>query len=93
MGKRLTTALAILAVLAVLMGAYTAGYVSLGERSDWHVDHPLSLLRAANGGPDLIRRVYPQQWLATIYLPAGWVEEQLLGIDVEVAFEPRRRTP
>jgi hypothetical protein len=82
-----------LAIAAVPLILYVAGYFWLGDRSDWHVDHSISLLRAANGGPDLMRRSYPQQWLTTIYTPAGWVEEQLLGIDVEVTFEPSLQTP
>ena len=96
MTSRPATAAAILAVLAIVMvmlGAYVAGYFWLGERSDWHVDHVISLARAAHGGPDLIRRSYHQRWLATIYTPAGLAEGQLLGVDVEVTFGPRPKSP
>src|SRR5262245_40306457 len=84
MGKRVTIALAVFAFLAMLLMAYVAGYVWLGERSDWRgarvsVAPGKRLVRF----PEIVR-VYPYQWLATAFRPAGRIEGRLVGAEVDV---------
>jgi len=87
MGKRLTLALAVLAVVAVLLGTYAAGYFLLCERQDWYAAGSDTLLKDVPIGPlATIERTYPRQWLAVICRPAGQLEEWLRGTDVEVTY-------
>lgn len=79
MGKRLTVALAIFALVAVPLAIYVAGYFLLGERNDFH--------HSGGGNPTgtmTIQRTYPQQWMAVIYRPTGRVEKWARGAGVDV---------
>jgi hypothetical protein len=69
MGKRLTLALASLAFVAVLIGAYVGGYVSMGK----HFYRRTSAFRE-----------YPHQWQVIAYEPAAWIEGKLRGTEVRV---------
>jgi ABC-type cobalt transport system substrate-binding protein len=80
-GQRLTFVLAALAALAALLGAYVAGYFWLGKR----MDH---LGLSAPTRIESIQRQYSQPWLASLYQPAGQVEELLRQVDVEVVGGP-----
>jgi hypothetical protein len=76
MGKRLTAALAIFVLIVVPLAIYVAGYLLLGERRDWW--------SGANPGDPLmgIERMYPQQWMPTVFRPAAKVEAWFRGVKV-----------
>jgi len=82
--------LAMLAVVLVTLGTYMGGYFWLGERTDWQAipATSLSLQIAAHGRPETIERSFPHPWLATLFQPAGFVEEQFRGVDVQVVSRP-----
>ena len=69
MTSRPSTAAPILAVLVVVvapLGLYVGGYFWLSNPSNW--------------APEIVLdRVYPYQWLATIYKPAGDIEQRVSG--------------
>ena len=73
--------LVMLAIVAVPLSAYVAGYFWLGKQAE------LLGLGVDNFGrpyPYAIERAYPQRWMVTIYKPAGWVEEKVRGFDIEI---------
>lgn len=79
-------ALTVLAVLILLLAGYVAGYLWLGERLDWRptlIRISLAPGKKVTRLPDIIR-TYPYQWLATAFKPAGRIEEQLVGRQVDV---------
>ena len=84
MTRRTATAAPILAmiVIAVMpLVAYVAGYFWLGRQAE------LVGLGVDNLGrpyPYAIERSYPQRWMTTIYKPAGWIEEKVRGVDIEI---------
>jgi hypothetical protein len=84
MGKRLTFAFAVLALLAVSLAVYSTGYFWLGERRDIY----LELEHPPPGGPSdewaFIEREYPHAWQAAIFKPAGWIEGELRRKDVDI---------
>jgi len=69
--------LAILAIIAAGLGGYAAGYFWLGQRKDY-------IGLSAPSRVEVIERHYSQPWLATVYQPAGKLEELLRRVDVEV---------
>src|SRR6187549_168762 len=71
-GKRLTIALVVFALVAVLLGTYVGGYFWLGRAVYW-----------SNGGVS-IARFYPQEWIARSYEPASRVEGWIRGAQVTV---------
>ena len=76
---RLTVALVVFALVVVPTAIYIAGYLWLGERSDY--------LHSGGGEPTgtmTIERMYPQRWIAIAYQPAGRLEQWLRGRNVEV---------
>jgi hypothetical protein len=86
-GKRLTIALAVLALIVVPLGAYVAGYFWLGERryqvaGSW--SSTTTVDSASAGRIVMIERRYTQQWLTRIYEPAGKVEGWFGDIEVLV---------
>lgn len=60
---------------ATMLGAYVGGYYALGEYDELSDD---------DGMPEDIWRDYQQQWLATLYRPAGKLEAWLRGIGVNI---------
>ena len=70
--------LALLIVIFVT-GAYATGYFWLGNRTDWK--------SRASGRLEAIEKSYGNPWLATIFRPAGWVEQRMCGIEVDVRDE------
>ena len=66
--------LAMLAIVLVTLGAYLGGYFWLGER--WEL---LNRDTPAVGG---VERRFGQQWLCTVFVPAAWIEEKVMGIPV-----------
>jgi hypothetical protein len=79
--SRLAPAMVSLAVLLpiLLIAAYVAGYFWLGKFS------VTGKFAAPGGVPPpgtTVIRVYPFEWLAWIYRPAGDVEERLRGDEV-----------
>lgn len=70
------TAVAIALLLVLPLGAYVGGYLWLGEYDS-----------ATDGddGVEQVSREYPQEWLATIYVPAGILESWLRGVEVDVS--------
>ena len=84
LGKRLTIALAVFALVVMPLAIYTAGYFWLGQVSE--------LPPVFSSQPPLTKRVYPRQWIATIYGPAGRLEAKCRGIRVEIGdYEFRER--
>jgi len=84
MGKRFTIALAVLAILAILLGTYTAGYLWLGKRHVWY-----GTLQMSTHGPtsiDTIERIYPQRWMMMFYRPATKVESWWEGVEVQATW-------
>ena len=79
MGKRVTIALAVFALIVVPLSIYTAGYLFLGNRAEVY-DYQGTL-------PVAVYRIYPQRWMKAVYQPAGGVEQWLRGIEVEVSWE------
>ena len=78
--------LAVLAILILLLAVYLAGYFWIGERLDWRptlIRISLAPGKKVTRLPDIIRS-YPYQWLATAFKPAGRIEEQLIGRQVDV---------
>ena len=75
MGKRLTLALAVFALVAVLLGTYVAGYLWLGEREDWPSDEV---------GDEVTVRLYHREWQATVFRPAGTIESLASGVKVRI---------
>jgi hypothetical protein len=58
--RHINKALSGVAIIAMLMAAYLAGYVGLGETLDW---------------PSVDRwRIYPYRWQAFVFKPAAKVE-------------------
>src|SRR5262245_59647146 len=74
-------ALAMFVPLAMLLslGLYIGGYFWLGGRNDWQSKQTGALVA--------IERYYGRPWLALLFKPAGWVEQQLRGVEVEVRAE------
>ena len=72
MWKRLTIALAVFAFLAVLLGAYVAGYFWLGRYDR------LPILRPS-GPPAANIRFYPTKFWAAMFRPAARVETRITG--------------
>jgi hypothetical protein len=90
MTSRNSTAAPILAALAIVLLpllAYLGGYFWLGAREDYYTGR---FGFPGDAPPDpklvLIERTYQQEWLKTIYLPAGKVETWARGIDVDVVW-------
>lgn len=82
MGKRLTIVLAVIAILAVSVGSYSAGYFWLASEYT-----EVSVSDSASAGHiDLVDRVYPQQWLAILFRPAARIEQWLRGVPVITAW-------
>ena len=75
------TPLVMLTMLALLLllGVYTAGYFWLGSRNDWK--------SKATGAIVTIERSYGQRWLAILFRPAGWIEQRIRGVEVDVRAE------
>jgi len=87
MGKRLTIALAVFALVAVPLAIYVTGYFALGERSEWLVISSAGALTQAKGvPPELIRRTYSQQWMKTAFQPTAKIEAWLRGVRVEATW-------
>jgi hypothetical protein len=67
---RPSTAAPILAVLAIVLltlgAAYLGGYFWLGQRFDYD---------------ETTTRLYPQQWMASVFKPAAQLETWLTGIE------------
>lgn len=61
-----------LAIVIILLGAYAGGYLLLGKYDD------------ADPFGGTATRAFPQQWLASAYTPAGWVEGKIRGFEVWV---------
>lgn len=59
-GRRVTMALAIFALIAVPLGAHVLGYFWLGERMDYHHSGA-----GAATGSMTIERTYTYEWMAT----------------------------
>jgi len=89
MGKRLTTVLAVIAFLAILVGTYTAGYLWLAQE---YIEVSVSG-SALPGQVNLIDRVYPQQWIAIVFRPAASVEQWIRGIPVITAWRDEPLPP
>jgi hypothetical protein len=68
--------LAVLAVVLVTLGAYVGGYLWLGEYEE----------HAFLGRVGHISRVYPHEWIVTVFRPAAQVEEWLRGVSVNLAW-------
>lgn len=66
--------LAVLAIVAALLGAYVVAYLMLGER--WE------LLARDTPGVAAVERRFNQQWLCTMFAPAAWCEARIIGIPV-----------
>jgi len=84
MTSRPTIAPPILAALAIVLlplTVYIGGYFCLGKRMDY-------VGLSVPSRVEVIERHYSQPWLATIYRPAGKVEELLRRTDVEVMSGP-----
>jgi len=77
MGKRLTIALAVFALVVVPMTAYVAGYFWLGEYT-WF---------QSPGREVIVERHYRHRWLAILFAPAAKVEELLRGNPVLLEYE------
>jgi hypothetical protein len=79
-GKRITIALAVFALLAVPFGVYVSGYFCAAEYDQWIVpdsrDYDLS-------APTRVRivtvRTYRWRWQAIIYKPVAKTERLMLG--------------
>jgi len=69
-------ALAVVLLLALLLGTYVAGYFWMGEYDFGETDE---------GVVEYVSRDYPQQWLADIYTTAGKVESWLRRIEVTIS--------
>jgi len=83
MGKRLTIALAVFAILAVLLGTYTAGYLLLPTTYYWYASGSATTSSPTPGFPlATVHRIYREQWMATAFLPAASVEGWLRGVEV-----------
>ena len=75
MGKRLTLALAVFALVVVPLAIYTAGYFLLCQR----LDH---LTLSAPTQVYLIERHYKLHWVHDAYKRAGRAEQWIRGIEV-----------
>jgi hypothetical protein len=75
MGKRLTIALAVFALVAVLSEAYVGGYFWLGDREefDWQ-------------GEEYVSRRYSSALLMKAYWPMSQIETRLIGIKVVLSY-------
>jgi len=90
MGKRLTVTLAVFAFVAVLLGAYTTGYLLLGELNYWSSDGVGRFDRVVPG-MTIVARSYRQEWMTTVFQPAAKVDGWLRGVEVEVWWEETPR--
>lgn len=74
----------VLAVVLVTLGMYVGGYFWMGTRRVW-----ISARVSSTGEQvlDAVERTYPNQFFATLYRPAGWIEEQYIGINVLILDE------
>jgi hypothetical protein len=75
MTSRTSTAAPILAVLAIvvpllLVGAYVAGYLALGDYYEGVEQGTLA--------PGTVR-CYEHEWQRTLFAPAGWIEQHMTG--------------
>jgi hypothetical protein len=73
--------LAMLAIVVVPLVAYVAGYFWMGKRMEVL---GLGVDNLGRPYPYSIERNYPQRWMTTIYRPAGWLEEKVRGVDIEI---------
>lgn len=73
MGKRLTIALAVLALATVPIGAYVGGYFYLGDFA--------SGIRPS--GQLLVVREYPYKWLGQLFMPAAKIEAWVGGTEID----------
>lgn len=73
MGKRLTIALAVFALIAVPLAAYVGGYFWLGDF--------YSAVRPA--GRLFIVREYPHRWQAQAFIPAARLEALIGGDGID----------
>lgn len=78
MGKRLTLALAVFALVAIPLGVYVGGYFWLGKAFGYFVVNKDQLSK--------IERHYDHLWQRDIFQPAARVESWVRGIQV-VAIE------
>jgi hypothetical protein len=84
-GRLATIALAVLALLALTLGAYVGGYLWLGEVLTYVES------RLDTGGfvdVTIVRRNYPHNWQRDIFQPAATVERWLRGIEVRAVCNP-----
>ena len=82
--RYVTAGLAAFAFLAVLLGAYAAGYYRLGVSREAE--------RSRDGEPDQLVRVrfYDAQWQATLFRPATSIEELITGNEVRAMCWPEK---
>ena len=73
-GKSLTIALGVFALLAVLLGTYTAGYCWLGRRLEGTTSGP--------GPTRVIVRRYGHEWQVKAFWPISRIEAALRGDEV-----------
>jgi len=98
MWKRTTITLAVLAVVAALLGTYTAGYLLLPDTYYWCNGHLLHASKyeeyrewLTKARIEAIERDYSQQWMPTAFLPAARFEAWLRGIEVQPTWSAEDR--
>jgi hypothetical protein len=76
--KRTPWVLPQIALLAAILasGVYATGCFWLGQRTDWKSSDSESLA--------VIERSYGSAWLAKAFRPAGWVEQNVRRVEVDV---------
>ena len=92
MGKRLTIALAVFALVAVPLAAYSGWYLWLGERTFWYVKgtgrNMVHSTEPLDGG-DIETLVYfEHDWQATLFSAAGRAESLIRGDPVSIQTLP-----
>jgi hypothetical protein len=80
-GRFLTAAMIVFALVVVSLSAYVGGYLWLSDRRSIPV---FWSARPSQAAIDTIFRFYPRQWQATIFKPAGGLEAWYMGCDVIV---------
>lgn len=86
MGKRLTLALAVFALIVIPLAIYTAGYFCLPENVYWFIDGCAQTSPVPGIEVQTIERQYPQLWMVTAFRPATKLEGWLRGVEVQATW-------
>ena len=79
-GRILFVLMAAFALVAALLGGYTAAYVQLGEYADYR---GYQRVKPTN---QIVRHYRGKEWCLTVFAPAAAFESWLIGVPVHLTY-------